>query len=74
MGLCSRYVLVPEHDDHSFTFTSVEDMTFSDALRGKAEKVFADRKDKPGFVDYEFKVHPGQFSSMHLSMTMLHVR
>ena len=49
-------------------------MTFSDALRGKAEKVFADRKDKPGFVDYEFKVHPGQFSAMHLSIAMLHVR
>lgn len=38
------------------------DMTFSNSLRGQAEKVFASRKDKSGFVDYEFKVHAGQLT------------
>ncbi|KAK7682081.1 hypothetical protein QCA50_014667 [Cerrena zonata] len=34
-------------------------MTFSDSLREQAEKVFAARKDKPGYIDYEFKVYAG---------------
>lgn len=49
-------------------------MTFSDSLREQAEKVFAARKDKPDFIDYEFKVHAGQSLSFHHSTPAVHLR
>ena len=36
-----------------------EDMTFDKKIRNDAEAVFAARKDKPDFVEYEFKDYPG---------------
>ncbi len=33
----------------------VEDMFFSDSLRAQSEAELAGRKDKPNFVEYEFK-------------------
>lgn len=44
-------------------------MAFSVALRNEAEAVFAARKDKPDYTDYEFKDYKGTFlftSEFHL--------
>lgn len=38
-------------------------MAFSVALRNQAEATFEARKDKPDFVDFEFKDYKGKFSS-----------
>ena len=35
-------------------------MSFGPALRNKAEAILAARKDKPEFVDYEFKDYKGK--------------
>lgn len=34
-------------------------MSFGPKLRNEAEAAFAERKDKPEFVDYEFKDYKG---------------
>ena len=39
-----------------------EDMTFKKPLRDQAEAIFAARKDKPDFVEYEFVDYKGQWS------------
>ncbi|KAH8104516.1 dienelactone hydrolase endo-1,3,1,4-beta-D-glucanase [Cristinia sonorae] len=36
-----------------------DDMSFGKKLRDEAEAVFAARKDKPDYVEYEFKDYPG---------------
>ncbi|THH31165.1 hypothetical protein EUX98_g3022 [Antrodiella citrinella] len=36
-----------------------DDMSFKKSIRDQAEAVFDARKDKPDFVDYEFKDYPG---------------
>lgn len=37
----------------------LDDIFFSDSLRRNSEAVFAARKDKDNFIDYEFKLYPG---------------
>ena len=39
--------------------TYVEDFGFKPKLRSKAEAIFAGRKDKPDYIDYEFKIYEG---------------
>jgi carboxymethylenebutenolidase len=36
-----------------------EDMFFSESLRLASEAVFAERKDKENYIDYELKVYEG---------------
>ncbi|EKM49648.1 uncharacterized protein PHACADRAFT_265215 [Phanerochaete carnosa HHB-10118-sp] len=36
-----------------------DDMTFTKSLRDQAEAIFAARKDKPDYIDYEFKDYKG---------------
>ena len=40
---------------------STEDFSFGPKLRNEAEAVFAARKDKPEFIEYEFKDWKGPF-------------
>ena len=37
-----------------------EDMLFPESLRLESEAVFAERKDKENYIDYEFKVYKGK--------------
>ena len=37
-----------------------DDMAFGKAMRDQAEAIFAARKDKPDFVEYEFVDYKGQ--------------
>ena len=41
----------------------VDDYLFQNSLRDESEAELASRKDKENFVDYEFKVYKGSFSS-----------
>lgn len=41
-----------------------DDMSFGPKLRNEAEAIFAARKDKPDYVDYEFKDYAGSLSRL----------
>lgn len=43
-------------------------MSFTPSMRQEAEAIFAARKDKPKFIDYEFKDYGGSrsYSSIYI--------
>lgn len=52
---------VPSFSGIEYVLTrSAEDMGFKKPLRDEAEATFAARKDKPDYVDYEFKDYKGK--------------
>lgn len=42
------------------THPALEDSSFKKSLRDEAEAIFAARKEKPDFVEYEFKDYKGE--------------
>lgn len=80
MGLRRRYVFPRTWSELSFVEahatvppppTSTDDMSFKKPLRDEAEAAFAARKDKPDFVDYEFKDYKGTRCPCHFSFLLL---
>ncbi len=60
MDLCRRsYILFFLFPPSLTRYHFVEDMFFSDSLRAQSEAELAGRKDKPNFVEYEFKEYEG---------------
>ena len=57
MGLRRRYLL--EIGLSEILKLLSEDLFFPDSLRLASEAVFAERKDKANYIDYEFKVYKG---------------
>lgn len=45
-----------------------DDSTFTPSLRQEAEAIFAARKDKPEYIDYEFKDYKGSHSYFQTSI------
>ena len=51
---------------HSYHKLLLEDLFFPDSLRLASEAVFAERKDKANYIDYELKVYKGTCTSISL--------
>ena len=67
MGLRRRY-LFRELPFYKFYFKLLsDDMFFPESLRLASEAVFAERKDKENYIDYELKVYKGKDKELLLA-------
>ena len=55
-----RRVITPFRVPACIAYLCSDDMAFKKPLRDQAEAIFAARKDKPEFVEYEFVDYKGE--------------
>lgn len=46
-------------------------MSFKPEMRDMAEEIFASRKNKPDFVEYEFKQYKGTYAFVYMHLPSL---